>query len=168
MAQRYGSEVVEWVPGIDGVIGTRRWMDIVPFIRQLRRNKHPEPLYHLPDDATTVGRDERGVLRASIQGASAYLKIADGCRRPCAFCAIPEIKGTLVSRPMQAVIDEAVRLQHNGVRELILIAQDSTDYGSDLGLKTAWRNCSMASSPPHRISRGYVSCTPIPATSPTS
>ncbi|MCO5183589.1 MAG: 30S ribosomal protein S12 methylthiotransferase RimO [Anaerolineae bacterium] len=135
MAQRYGSEVVEWVPGIDGVIGTRRWMDIVPFIRQLRRNKHPEPLYHLPDDATTVGRDERGVLRASIQGASAYLKIADGCRRPCAFCAIPEIKGTLVSRPMQAVIDEAVRLQHNGVRELILIAQDSTDYGSDLGLK---------------------------------
>ncbi|MCA9919654.1 MAG: hypothetical protein KC445_16970, partial [Anaerolineales bacterium] len=49
MAQRYGSEVVEWVPGIDGVIGTRRWMDIVPFVRQLRRKKHPEPLYHLPE-----------------------------------------------------------------------------------------------------------------------
>lgn len=135
MAQRYGNEVVEWVPGIDGVIGTRRWMDIVPFIRQLRRHKHPEPLYHLPDDAVTVGCDERGVLRASVQGASAYLKIADGCRRPCAFCAIPEIKGTLVSRPMQAIIDEAVRLQNTGLRELILIAQDSTDYGSDFGLK---------------------------------
>ena len=53
MAQRYGQEVVEWAPGVDGVIGTRRWMDIVPFIRKLRRRKHPEPMYHLPDEATT-------------------------------------------------------------------------------------------------------------------
>ena len=134
MAQRYGSQVVEWVPGLDGVIGTRRWMDIVPFIHQLRRRKHPQPLYHLPTDALTVGQDERGVLRASVQGASAYLKISDGCRRPCAFCAIPEIKGTLVSRPMDSIVAEAVRLQKNGVRELMLISQDSTDYGHDLGM----------------------------------
>jgi ribosomal protein S12 methylthiotransferase len=135
MAQRYGDEVVAWVPGIDGVIGTRRWMDIVPFVRQLRRRKHPEPLYHLPDEATTVGRDERGVLRASVQGHSAYLKIADGCRRPCAFCAIPQIKGTHVSRPPEAIVAEAVALQAAGVRELIIIAQDTTDYGHDLGMK---------------------------------
>lgn len=135
MAQRYGSEVVEWVPGLDGVIGTRRWMDIVPFIRRLRRRKHPKPLYHLPETAQAVGSDERGVLRASVQGASAYLKISDGCRRPCAFCAIPEIKGTLVSRPYQSIIAEAERLQAMGVQELIIIAQDSTDYGHDLGLK---------------------------------
>ncbi len=135
MAQRYGDEVVEWAPGVDGVIGTRRWMDIVPFIRKLRRRKHPQPLYHLPDDATTVGTDERGVLRASIQGASAYVKISDGCRRPCAFCAIPEIKGTHVSRPPEAIVAEAVRLQEAGLQELIIIAQDTTDYGHDLGLK---------------------------------
>jgi ribosomal protein S12 methylthiotransferase len=135
MAQRYGDEVVEWVPGIDGVIGTRRWMDIVPFIRRLRRRKYPQPLYHLPDEAQTVGRDERGVLRISLQGSSAYLKIADGCRRPCAFCAIPQIKGTLVSRPMETIVAEAVRLQEAGVQELIIISQDSTDYGHDLGLK---------------------------------
>jgi len=135
MAQRYGDEVVEWVPGIDGVIGTRRWMDIVPFVRELRRRKHPEPLYHLPDEAATVGRDERNVLRATVQGASAYLKIADGCRRPCAFCAIPQIKGTHVSRPPAAIVAEAARLQAAGVRELILIAQDTTDYGHDLGIK---------------------------------
>ena len=135
MAQRYGDEVVEWVPGIDGVIGTRRWMDIVPFVRELRRRKHPEPLYHLPDEAVTVGRDERNVLRATVQGASAYLKIADGCRRPCAFCAIPQIKGTHVSRPPAAIVAEAARLQAAGVRELILIAQDTTDYGHDLGIK---------------------------------
>jgi len=135
MAQRYGDEVVTWVPGIDGVIGTRRWMDIVPFVRALRRRKHPEPLYHLPDEATTVGRDEHNVLRATVQGASAYLKIADGCRRPCAFCAIPQIKGTHVSRPPAAIVAEAARLQAAGVRELILIAQDTTDYGHDLGMK---------------------------------
>jgi ribosomal protein S12 methylthiotransferase len=135
MAQRYGQEVVAWAPGVDGVIGTRRWMDIVPFIRQLRRRKHPAPLYHLPDEATTVGKDERGVLRTAVQGASAYLKISDGCRRPCAFCAIPQIKGTHVSRPPETIVAEAVRLQAAGIQELIIIAQDSTDYGHDLGLK---------------------------------
>ncbi len=135
MAQRYGDEVVKWAPGVDGVIGTRRWMDIVPFVRRLRRRKHPQPLYHLPQEAETVGQDERGILRASVQGASAYLKIADGCRRPCAFCAIPQIKGTLVSRPPETIIGEAVRLQEAGVRELIIIAQDSTDYGHDLGMR---------------------------------
>lgn len=135
MAQRYGDEVVQWVPGIDGVIGTRRWMDIVPFIRRLRRRKHPQPLYHLPDEAVTVGRDDRGVLRAALQGRSAYLKIADGCRRPCAFCAIPQIKGTLVSRPPETILAEVQRLQEAQIQELIIIAQDSTDYGHDLGLK---------------------------------
>lgn len=135
LAQRYGQEVTAWVPGLDGVIGTRRWMDIVPFIHELRRRKRPEPLYHLPENATAMGRDERGVTRAIVQGASAYLKIADGCRRPCAFCAIPEIKGPLVSRPLSHIVQEAVALQAAGVQELIIIAQDTTDYGHDLGLK---------------------------------
>jgi ribosomal protein S12 methylthiotransferase len=135
LSQRYGPAIIQEVPGVDGVIGTRRWMDIVPFIRQLRRRKHPEPLYHLPDEAATVGKDERNVLRAAVQGVSAYLKISDGCRRPCAFCAIPEIKGTHVSRPLAAIVKEAVRLQEAGVKEIILIAQDTTDYGHDIGLK---------------------------------
>ncbi|TVR19875.1 MAG: 30S ribosomal protein S12 methylthiotransferase RimO [Anaerolineaceae bacterium] len=135
LSQRYGADLIQHVPGLDGVIGTRRWMDIFDLIRRLRARKHPEPLYHLPTEAHTVGSDERGVLRASIQGASAYLKIADGCRRPCAFCAIPKIKGTAVSRPVESIVAEAVRLQELGVKEIMLIAQDSTDYGHDLGLK---------------------------------
>lgn len=135
LSQRYGESLVQEVPGIDGVIGTRRWMDIFDLVTRLRKRKHPEPLYHLPTDAKVVGLDERGVLRASVQGASAYLKIADGCRRPCAFCAIPKIKGTAVSRPVQSIVAEAVRLQNMGVQELLLIAQDSTDYGYDLGMK---------------------------------
>lgn len=135
LSQRYGEALVQEVPGIDGVIGTRRWMDIFDLVSRLRQRKHPEPMYHLPTDAKVVGLDERGVLRASVQGASAYLKIADGCRRPCAFCAIPKIKGTAVSRPIDHIVAEAVRLQDMGVQEVMLIAQDTTDYGYDLGLK---------------------------------
>ncbi len=135
LSQRYGENLVQEVPGLDGVIGTRRWMDIFDLITRLRDRKHPEPMYHLPTDAKTIGLDERGVLRASVQGAHAYLKIADGCRRPCAFCAIPKIKGTAVSRPIESIIAEAVRLQEMGIREVMLIAQDSTDYGYDLGMK---------------------------------
>ena len=134
LTQRYGMEVARQVPGIDGILGTRRWMDIVDVVSELRQGKHPAPLYHLPDDPT-VGSDEHGALRAAVQGASAYIKIADGCRRPCAFCAIPLIKGTAVSRPLDAVLAEARRLQEMGMRELILIAQDTTDYGHDLGIK---------------------------------
>jgi len=97
LTQRYGREIANQVPGIDGILGTRRWMDIVSVVQKLRDSDHPEPLYHLPDTAT-VGSDERGAYRFAIQGASAYIKIADGCRRPCAFCAIPLIKGTAISR----------------------------------------------------------------------
>ncbi|RPI94653.1 MAG: 30S ribosomal protein S12 methylthiotransferase RimO [Chloroflexi bacterium] len=135
LTQRYGSEVAVKVPGIDGVLGTRRWMDIVQVVRELRKGPHPEPLYHLPEEAKTVGTDEHEALRVSVAGASAYLKIADGCRRPCAFCAIPLIKGTAVSRPPEVIVEEARRLRDAGVRELILIAQDTTDYGHDLGIK---------------------------------
>jgi ribosomal protein S12 methylthiotransferase len=134
LTQRYGAEVAKQVSGIDGILGTRRWMDVVQVVGDLRKTKRPEPLYHLPE-AKTVGADEHEALRASVAGASAYLKIADGCRRPCAFCAIPLIKGTAVSRPIETILDEARRLRDAGVRELILIAQDTTDYGHDLGMK---------------------------------
>ncbi len=134
LTQRYGVEVAKQIPGIDGILGTRRWMDIVQVVSQLRAAPHPKPLYHLPE-APTVGSDEHGVIRASVNGASAYLKIADGCRRPCAFCAIPLIKGTAVSRPLKTILAEARELHQMGIRELILIAQDTTDYGHDLGMK---------------------------------
>jgi ribosomal protein S12 methylthiotransferase len=134
LSQRYGAEIARQVPGLDGIIGTRRWMDIVDLVQRLRASPHPEPIYHLPE-APVVGSDEKGVLRAAVQGHSAYLKIADGCRRPCAFCAIPLIKGTAVSRPLASLVAEARQLDALGVQELILIAQDTTDYGHDFGLK---------------------------------
>ena len=140
LSQLWGPKLAEAVPGLDGVIGTRRWMDIVEFIERVRGRLRPEPMFHLPGEATTVGDDERGALRAAAQGASAYLKIADGCRRPCAFCTIPAIKGTMKSRPPELIVDEARRLARRGVRELILIAQDLTDYGNDIGLRDGLAN----------------------------
>ena len=134
LTQRYGEEVAQKVHGIDGILGTRRWMDIVQVVREVRKGPRPEPVYHLPDVAT-VGSDEKDALRVSVAGASAYIKVADGCRRPCAFCAIPLIKGTAVSRPVESIINEARKLRDSGVRELVLIAQDTTDYGHDLGMK---------------------------------
>jgi ribosomal protein S12 methylthiotransferase len=134
LTQRYGEEVSRQVPGVDGILGTRRWMDILEVVNGLRGGDHPKPLYHLPE-VPTIGKDEKGTLRASIAGGSAYLKIADGCRRPCAFCAIPLIKGTTISRPPERILEEAQYLHELGVRELILIAQDTTDYGHDLGMK---------------------------------
>ena len=138
LSQRFSEYVAEKVPAIDGMLGTRRWMDIVTVVKKLRKmrnNYRPEILYHLPENAKTVGTDEGEVLRANVFGSSAYIKIADGCRRPCAFCSIPLIKGTAVSRPLEDIVEEAEILYENGVLELILIAQDSTDYGHDLGMK---------------------------------
>ncbi|MBN1120186.1 MAG: 30S ribosomal protein S12 methylthiotransferase RimO [Anaerolineae bacterium] len=133
--QLIGAELSKQVPGLDGVIGTRRWMDILDLLNRIDGRKQPEPLYHLPGEALTVGSDEQGVLRAAILGTSAYLKIADGCRRPCAFCSIPLIKGTQVSRPPEVIVEEATRLNDLGIKEIVMISQDTTDYGHDLGMK---------------------------------
>lgn len=134
LPQRFRDLIVSQVPGVDGLIGTRRWMDIVEVVQKIRSDKTPSSLYALPD-IPSIGKDERGVARVSIQGGSAYLKIADGCRRPCAFCSIPLIKGGLVSRPPENIIEETRLLQEAGIQEVILIAQDTTDYGHDLGMQ---------------------------------
>jgi len=134
LTQRYGAEVAKQVSGIDGIIGTRCWIDIMQLVERLHGRKFPKPLYHLPEVAK-IGTDEHNTIRASTFGASAYLKIADGCRRPCAFCAIPLIKGTAISRPMDTILNEARNLRDMGIHELILIAQDTTDYGHDLGMR---------------------------------
>ena len=149
-SQRSPHELVEAVPGIDGLIGTRRWMDIVTLVERLETSRlAPLPplvkegrreiersqasIYHLPE-TPKLGQDVPGVPRVAVQGASAYLKLADGCRRSCAFCAIPLIKGPAVSRPPEAILADARWLAERGVREIILIAQDTTDYGHDLGM----------------------------------
>ncbi len=135
LPQRFSKMLFEAVPEIDGILSTRRWMDIVSLVSKLRAgNVRPAQRYTLPE-AAEIGRDEPDVLRAAIQGGSAYLKIADGCRRPCAFCSIPLIKGPLVSRPIDRILDEARFLLDEGIQEINLIAQDTTDFGHDLGMQ---------------------------------
>lgn len=137
LPQRDRELVVREIPRLDGVLSTRRWMDILEILEKIKTSgDRTSPVYHIPEVAT-IGTDEKGVLRAAIQGASAYLKIADGCRRLCAFCSIPMIKGTAVSRPMETILQETAFLEENGIKEINLIAQDVTDYGSDLGMKDA-------------------------------
>ncbi len=134
MAQRFGSEVTQQVKGLDGLIGTRAWTDIVPFIQKLRAHKKPAPLYHLPEvgetPIETVALDRRQI---EVGRASAYLKISDGCSAPCAFCTIPSFKGLNRSRPREHLLAEAQRLAAVGVQEIIIIAQDTTAYGRDWG-----------------------------------
>jgi ribosomal protein S12 methylthiotransferase len=134
LSQRSGAELAREIPGLDAVLGTRRWMDILAVIEQLRPGPPSTPCIHLPQ-AASVGTDEQGVVRAAVRGGSAYLKIADGCDRPCAFCAIPAIKGPLVSRPKERILAEARILQDAGVHELVLLAQDTTAYARDLGVR---------------------------------
>jgi ribosomal protein S12 methylthiotransferase len=133
-SQRDPEAILAAVPGVDALLGTRRWMDVVEVARQLTRPGRQRPLIHLPP-APSVGQDEHGVPRVAVEGASAYLKIADGCSRACAFCAIPLIKGPAVSRSPERILDEAELLAEAGVKEIILIAQDTTAYGRDRGLE---------------------------------
>lgn len=134
LTQRYGEQVVSQVPGIDGLLGTQRWMEILHVVQRLREGAELRPLYHLPG-SERIDTEPADMSRIAVQGPSAYLKIADGCRRPCAFCAIPLIKGTAISRPREAILEDARFLQELGVREVNLIAQDTSDYGHDLGIE---------------------------------
>jgi ribosomal protein S12 methylthiotransferase len=153
LTQRDRELVVREVPRLDGILGTRRWMDILEVLSTIQQTpSRKAPIYHL-SEVMTIGTDEKGVIRAATQGTSAYLKIADGCRRPCAFCAIPLIKGTAVSRPIETILEEVAVLQNNGIREINLIAQDVTDYGTDLGMKDAL---------PHLLERIHETSPEIP------
>ncbi len=137
MAQRNGERIVREVPGIDGLLGTRRWMEIVPFVQGLRGGTAQRALGRyalLGDPEQAYGGP---VPRPAVVAGSAYLKISDGCNAPCAFCTIPSFKGKLRSRPAPDIVAEARALVAEGAQELILVAQDTTDYGRDLGTPDA-------------------------------
>lgn len=133
LAQRNGDEVLQRVPKVDGLLGTRRWMDVVELLQGIRGGKDQRNFqkYSLLGDPDVTYAS--AVPRPPVLGGSAYLKISDGCNAPCAFCTIPSFKGKLRSRPLDAVVDEANALVDAGAKELVVVAQDSTDYGRDWG-----------------------------------
>jgi ribosomal protein S12 methylthiotransferase len=135
LSQRWGEALLDEVPGVDGLLGTRRWADIGTLIEGMsHEGERRGPLTLLGDPELAKGAN---IGRAARQGASAYLKIADGCSAPCAFCAIPLIKGPAISRPAEAIVEDAAELVLEGVKEIILIAQDTTAYGRDRGERDA-------------------------------
>lgn len=133
LSEREKQHLAREVQGLDGLMSTRRWADIVEVVERIQRSPSLRQDY-FPETEYILESDQR-IVRAAVQGRSAYLKIADGCDRHCAFCAIPLIKGRMCSRPLEHILEDARALQSLGIQELILIAQDTTVYGSDLGMQ---------------------------------
>lgn len=134
MPELHRQDLLETIPGLDGVMGTRRWMDILDVLTAAGKRGSRRPYTHSAPGLSPAD-DDGSTNRLAIQGGSAYIKISDGCRRTCAFCLIPHIKGDLVSRSISQILDDAKTLQDQGIKEIILIAQDTTDYGHDLGMR---------------------------------
>ncbi len=133
-AQREPDALLEAIPQLNAVLGTRTWNDIVAVADSLFAARETPPLKRIAHTPVTLP-EAAGAPGFVISGPSAFLKVAEGCSRTCAFCAIPAIKGAAISRPISAVLDDARQLQELGVLEINLIAQDVTYYGRDMGLQ---------------------------------
>ncbi|MBZ5588950.1 MAG: 30S ribosomal protein S12 methylthiotransferase RimO [Acidobacteriia bacterium] len=129
MAQRYATELAAEIPEIDAFVSLDE-LDRVPeaVLGRLGRK-------HLPDQHGALRLYDHTAPRLLATGGPyAYLKVAEGCDNPCSFCHIPRMRGAFRSRTPASLVEEARRLEGAGVRELVLIAQDTTRYGEDLGL----------------------------------
>lgn len=127
LAQRYQEEIFNELPEVDAVLGTMSIEAIVEAVDQVLEGKRFErftPLTHLPSI-----KDKRSMTGISNTG---YLKIAEGCNKRCTYCIIPYVRGNYRSVPMDEVIEQAKHLVDNGIRELCLVAQETTLYGIDL------------------------------------
>ena len=127
MAQRYQKDILQELPEVDGILGTGSYGDIAAAIDEVM-GKGLRPCY-----LGNVSTAEQGGERIlSTPPWYAYLRIAEGCDNHCAYCVIPALRGKYRSRPMAELLDEAAELASAGVKELIVIAQDITRYGTDL------------------------------------
>ena len=127
LAQRYHDEIAEEMPEVDAILGTGDYDRIAELIKAAFEDEKPII-------CTDPNRDpDEGLPRIlSTPPYTAYLKIAEGCSNNCTYCAIPLIRGKYRSRKKEAIIDEAQRLAESGVKEIIVIAQDTTRYGEDI------------------------------------
>ena len=126
MAERYRDAVLEELPEVDAVVGIGANHRIAEILERISEERG-FGLYGEKEELQMCGRRVRTTLPFY-----SYLRIADGCNNKCAFCAIPEIRGRFRSRPIEELVEEASQLASKGVRELTLIAQDTTEYGSDI------------------------------------
>ncbi len=127
LAQRYQDEIQKEIKEVDAIVGTTAIFSITQAIKEVLRGE-PENHMDALDKAPAGGR-ERIVTTG---GYYAYLKIAEGCDKHCTYCIIPKVRGSYSSIPMEELIEEARKLVLGGVKELILVAQETTLYGRDL------------------------------------
>jgi len=128
LAQRYRQEIMDEIPEVDAVIGTSSY-DVLPDVIEELLQKAEPALYVTDPDVDPAGDGARLVTTG---GHYAYLKIAEGCNKRCTYCIIPYIRGHYRSFPMEELVAEAEKLAEGGVKELILVAQETTLYGTDL------------------------------------
>ena len=127
MAQRYKEEIIQEIPEVDAVLGTTSYGEILKAMEAAKDGKHFQEfkdIDYLPED---LGRR---VLTTG--GHYGYLKIAEGCDKHCTYCIIPKLRGRYRSVPMERLLKQAMDMAEQGVKELILVAQETTVYGKDL------------------------------------
>jgi len=127
LAERYQKEIMEEIPELDGILGTSAIDGILDLIEEALEGNKPR---HFLDIDRLIPPQEKRVVTTG--GHYAYLKIAEGCDKHCTYCVIPKVRGSYRSVPMEALLREAETLAEQGVKELILVAQETTVYGMDL------------------------------------
>ena len=127
LAQRYKQEIIDEIPEVDVVLGTTSYDKIVEAVEEALEGKSEVELADI--DALPLPETKRLVTTG---GHYAYLKIAEGCDKHCTYCIIPKVRGNYRSVPMERLIKEAQELADQGVKELILVAQETTVYGQDI------------------------------------
>jgi ribosomal protein S12 methylthiotransferase len=132
MAQRSGHELRDLVPEIDAVVGTGAFPKILEVIEEARSGARP---VHLEDRDAYVERLGFLPRVVTTPRSTAYLKISEGCNHTCAFCIIPTLRGLGKSRTVASLVAEARALVAGGARELVIVSQDTSDYGRDIGLR---------------------------------
>src|SRR2546427_2158795 len=136
LVERYRDELKAEMPEVDAFIGTSQTNDILSVCNP-NTNTRSLPVIRLGNQSATYLYDESTPRVLATPSHYAFIKIAEGCDRPCAFCFIPQMRGHFRSRRFGSIVAEAHQLAEEGVKELILVAQDSSRYGEDLGKQDA-------------------------------
>ncbi|HEY8185731.1 MAG TPA: 30S ribosomal protein S12 methylthiotransferase RimO [Pyrinomonadaceae bacterium] len=136
MVERYREELRASLPEVDAFIGTSQINDILT-VCDPKTDTRSLPVISLGNQSATYLYDESTPRVLATPSHYAFIKIAEGCDRPCAFCFIPQMRGHFRSRRFGSIVAEAHQLAEEGVKELILVAQDSSRYGEDLGKQDA-------------------------------
>jgi ribosomal protein S12 methylthiotransferase len=136
LVERYRDELKAEMPEVDAFIGTSQINDILA-VCDPKTNTRTLPVLPLGNQSATYLYDESTPRVLATPSHYAFIKIAEGCDRPCAFCFIPQMRGHFRSRRFGSIVAEAQQLAEEGVKELILVAQDSSRYGEDLGKQDA-------------------------------